>query len=423
MAIYEKSTHELKTEVLAKCSELVDGTSKYDAIVTDYLNNANLLVMAGGNEFVPELSKPWPWAVVKQPFILQLFPAIQTITVSLTGGLAAFTLSAIPTDPWGNNVSLVNWFLKVANRPEWFRVTAHVSGTTTGTIESLYTDQTGAGMACVIAKLEYDITPTDGVFRLGGPMRVDRAQDFKGDEESKIYFADKEAMLREFPMNLIRTGTPTQFCKVSESEGVVTVRFNKYIVDTTAITKVEVPYIKRPDILLDTPTPAFTAGLTIATPGVFTGSDMGGLAEADPFVLATTGALPTGLTPGTTYYVKNLVAATQSFSAAATAGGSAIATTGTQSGIITVTPGQAKTYPLIPAEFRDVLVYVASYWVCLDKNDDRAEKYLGLAQAKGKALIIGTQNEKTQASKDRFTLTPRLDQMARGKRYVTQESS
>jgi hypothetical protein len=45
---------------------------------------------------------------------------------------------------------------------------------------------------------------------------------------------------------------------------------------------------------------------------------------------STTGALPTGLTAGTTYYVVNAGAGT--FQVAATVGGSAIVTSGTQSG-------------------------------------------------------------------------------------------
>jgi len=74
--------------------------------------------------------------------------------------------------------------------------------------------------------------------------------------------------------------------------------------------------------------------MTIAAPCVVTCSL--GLADATPITFSTTGWLPTGLLPGVTYYVKYLTATT--FNLAATAGGSTITTTGTQSGTQTITP-------------------------------------------------------------------------------------
>ena len=71
-----------------------------------------------------------------------------------------------------------------------------------------------------------------------------------------------------------------------------------------------------------------TVTLTIATPCVITLSIV--LAEGTAIKLATTGALPTGLTAGTTYYLRNVDGVTANLSATAT--GALIDTTGTQSG-------------------------------------------------------------------------------------------
>jgi hypothetical protein len=54
------------------------------------------------------------------------------------------------------------------------------------------------------------------------------------------------------------------------------------------------------------------------------------MSNGDPVRLQTTGALPTGLTANTTYYVVN--SATNTFQLSATRGGAAINTSGTQSG-------------------------------------------------------------------------------------------
>jgi hypothetical protein len=72
--------------------------------------------------------------------------------------------------------------------------------------------------------------------------------------------------------------------------------------------------------------------ITIASPGVFTSA--ANLSNGDAILLNTTGALPTGLTPGTVYYVVNASGST--FNLSATYGGAAINTSGTQSGTHTM---------------------------------------------------------------------------------------
>jgi hypothetical protein len=69
--------------------------------------------------------------------------------------------------------------------------------------------------------------------------------------------------------------------------------------------------------------------MTIASPCVVTCSL--GLADGTPITLSTTGALPTGLLPGTTYYVKYLSSSTFNLATSATASGtlSGVAITGT----------------------------------------------------------------------------------------------
>ncbi|HVW19103.1 MAG TPA: hypothetical protein VHB30_12730 [Solirubrobacteraceae bacterium] len=69
--------------------------------------------------------------------------------------------------------------------------------------------------------------------------------------------------------------------------------------------------------------------VTIASPGVVTLSDHG-LHDGEKVFLTTTGALPTGLSANTIYYV--VAATTDTFELSATRGGDAIDTTGSQTG-------------------------------------------------------------------------------------------
>jgi hypothetical protein len=73
-----------------------------------------------------------------------------------------------------------------------------------------------------------------------------------------------------------------------------------------------------------------TVTITIASPGVVTWNSHGLVANQSVVFNNTGGALPSGLSAGVTYYVTNPT--TNTFQVSATPGGSAITTTGTQSG-------------------------------------------------------------------------------------------
>ena len=82
--------------------------------------------------------------------------------------------------------------------------------------------------------------------------------------------------------------------------------------------------------------PESTVTISVAAPGVVTWNSHG-LQAGQPVVFSTTGALPTGLTAGTVYYVIAAGLTANSFSVAATPGGTGIATTGAGTGTHTVT--------------------------------------------------------------------------------------
>lgn len=81
--------------------------------------------------------------------------------------------------------------------------------------------------------------------------------------------------------------------------------------------------------------PEDTVTISIASPGVITWPGGHGLEAGSPIQFSTTGALPTGLVVGTTYYVIAAGLTADHFSVAATPGGTAIVTSGTQNGVHT----------------------------------------------------------------------------------------
>jgi hypothetical protein len=88
-----------------------------------------------------------------------------------------------------------------------------------------------------------------------------------------------------------------------------------------------------------------TCTMTIASPAVVT-MTAHGLVAGSPFKFTTTGALPTGVTAGTQYYVLSSGLSADAFSFATSIGGTAINSSGSQSGTHTCYPG-----PLMPSGY------------------------------------------------------------------------
>jgi hypothetical protein len=113
-----------------------------------------------------------------------------------------------------------------------------------------------------------------------------------------------------------------------------------------------------------------TATITIASPAVITYSSGIAPANGTKVVFSTTGALPTGITAGTTYYVVGASGANSNI--AATAGGTAINTSGTQSGVHTVSIGATTvvSYSVtLPTSL--TMVYLANYVFTPNQDDPR----------------------------------------------------
>lgn len=82
---------------------------------------------------------------------------------------------------------------------------------------------------------------------------------------------------------------------------------------------------------------------------------------------------------------------------------------------VTATPDAS---PVIPREFRDVLVYGPAYWLALDKNDDRAQQYLLMTQSILKAMIADSRKKRDHVQKQKAVLVPRWDNVNQKKRIL-----
>lgn len=100
-----------------------------------------------------------------------------------------------------------------------------------------------------------------------------------------------------------------------------------------------------------------TFTVTLASPGVFTKTTHG-LAIGDKLVFSTTGALPTGLTAGTTYYVISAGLTANDFQVSASDAGAAVNTSVSQSG----------THTLVSEHFIDNINTAGTFTLHIDTN-------------------------------------------------------
>lgn len=235
------TTADIKTAALNSAGELTNGNSDFDARIVEYINRMNMEVCTGGSTFNPDMLEPWDWSRAKVPGILILKPPYSTGSVSLTNGSASGTFSSPPP------ADLTGYYLKVIDRAEFYRIITHSAGNPAFTIDAPYTEASGA-FNFTANKLDYTLTA--GIARLIDPMRIYRFQPYGEDQDGKIYGISYSELSREYPLRLLRSGTPTRFSILSDTDGTFTIRFNT---TPSQDTKLEYDYIPFPTALTASP--------------------------------------------------------------------------------------------------------------------------------------------------------------------------
>lgn len=397
------TTYDLKAGALRRAGELADtqGSSPYDSLALTYLNQIYQAIISGGNEFELELGEPWSWAKAKNAATLILNAPYNTGTVAMTAGLTSGTFSSGPA------ASQVGKFIKIDNVSEYFRIVSHTAAATAFTIDAAYTGSTGSGLTYNAYELEYDLN--SGIERIIGPMRVYRNQVEGLNQQGEIQGADLNWMMNDYPLTELQQGTPSYFAYTyRDQSGLVRVRFNRTVGTST---KVDYMYIPQPNPLvtasfLDADVNTGTETITISSPHR--------LVNGDIVYFETSGVLPTGLSKETPYYV--IGATSTTFQVSLTSGGTAVNITAASGGGTHLVTNM----PIMPQHFRSILEYGAAYYICVDKNDDRAQTYFALAKSKMQAMIQASRRESAQTRVlDYGRIIPRLDAMPTGKNWRT----
>lgn len=101
----------------------------------------------------------WPFNRSVVPLVIQTVADYTTGTVSTTAASTTITFSTIPKDPNNNNVSMASRYIQTSSSNDWYRITAHTSGTTTATIE-IGATTTATTATLIIRKVFYSTDST-----------------------------------------------------------------------------------------------------------------------------------------------------------------------------------------------------------------------------------------------------------------------
>lgn len=220
-------TADIKTDVLNRCGELTNGTSKYDSLVLDYINRVHMELVVGGSTFVPELAEPWSWARKSKPGLLVLQPAFDS---TLGGGVNVTELSTAASfvnAPAAALGSFVGNFIWVDGYSDVYRVATHTAGSASFTLDLAWQNPTLAANGFRCAQLDY--TLVSGIARLVEPFRIFQLQSFGSDGEGKIEGISSDQLHRRFPLymfGMMPYAAPTHFSIISESANTPVARMN-----------------------------------------------------------------------------------------------------------------------------------------------------------------------------------------------------
>lgn len=153
-----RTTADVLDLILTNGGEVTNGNSPYETQVLNYLNRVHFTLISGGTipisgDTSVTVDEVWPWARARLPLILELQPKQNTGTVSLTQGSEAGTFSSAPS------VSLKGWYLRIVGREEWLRIASHTASATAFELDGAYPDTTGASLNFEAVKLDYDLIP------------------------------------------------------------------------------------------------------------------------------------------------------------------------------------------------------------------------------------------------------------------------
>ncbi len=180
----------LRQELGAQCG-LDDTISSQSTLLKRWLNNAQQIILR---------SFEWPFLRSPTPLVIQTFPDITAGTVTTTAASTSITFSTAPKDSNSSNVSVQGMFIQTASSKDFYKITAHTSGTTSATLE-IAAINTAVATTYLVRKLYYSTsTNVDRIIQIFQDVLP-----YQLTETTPEYF-------QSFNPGFLSSGTPRLYC-------------------------------------------------------------------------------------------------------------------------------------------------------------------------------------------------------------------
>lgn len=436
-----RTTADLLDGVLRRCGELTSsqGTSPRQTSALLYLNNIYGTIISGGNELNIDVDEAWVWAKHRRPIIIQVNPSITAGTCTISYGNATGTFSSAPVNPiTGTSISLQDYHLKPSGSPECYIIANHTAGSTSFQLDSAFSQTTGVAANYQAFQLDYDLIPSYII--------IDTNNNTMDYISNSIALTVNSATLASgsYTPTALATQVATALNAVADGNTYTctydSIQRNFKITSNLGGTNP----VFRPQ---GAGTNAYRSGWNIL------GYDYDNLTGASNYTsVYPLGSLVRFSQPGRVYYGLNFyfgqqdgqigmldpVAFDRSYPMIDVHQGTPTAfciIAENRTGKVKIRLNKylsttqamriefdyieeprdlfnnAASVPIIPRFYRKILEYGAAYYLSLDKQDSRADTYLGVAQQALKAMLKENRRELSRVGKEFGNVIPRLDLM------------
>lgn len=232
-------------EALSLAGEVDSGQSQYHAACVPWLNKLHEDILSGASMFNVDVGQPYPWARSETQKTLILKAPYESGGVTLTNGSASGVFTTTPGVALG---SFVDRFLKTANCPDFYKITAHTAGSANFTLETAWVSDSVTGEAFKAIPLIYDLG--SGILRLVEPINIYRASGFE-EFDGRCYGIHINELKRNYPLARVVGRIPERFAVLFSNETKFKIQFSSYVSENV---KVDLDWIPIPELLEDSHT-------------------------------------------------------------------------------------------------------------------------------------------------------------------------
>lgn len=234
-----ETTTQLVQEVEFMMGEPTDGTSAQRTRILNRLDDAHKEIVSGGGILnignrgnVERDPVVFPWAKSKTRLVVNTEAPITTGTVSINKSSTALTFTSGPA------ASVADYFIRIANQPEVYRISAHTAASTSATLDGGFIGDNITGAEYEVFRLFYTFGTGNGLLLPLSPLLLSGFW--------RVNITSEKSLEAAFPLHLVQKDLPQLATVVKQDATTITIRLSHY---TNDIERMELEFVPIPSTL------------------------------------------------------------------------------------------------------------------------------------------------------------------------------